>query len=371
MSVIRRRRRKSDVGTEHELTGSQRWLVSYADFITLLFAFFVVMYSISQVNEGKYRILSDALIDAFKDTPVTNPTAGQNKDSGGTPMDPGLVLGPNQQSENVIESEAGATQEAISLPKNQPATEQEKREFAQLYQNLNQSLQQLIQAGVVEVRGNEDWIEVDMRSGLLFESGSDVLGGAAEPLLREITATLKDNTHLLRIRGYTDDQPIETDRFPSNWELASSRAVAVVRSLQRFGITPQRMAVEGFGEFNPIASNDSEEGRARNRRVVLAISRFHQLTQVPQTPVQTLSGVAADVAKRDESPVVTAAPDVSSTSNNSPTETSSTPSVNAEESGNKEPFEIVRLPTGGLLIRGKDDKNTTPAAAPAQSDNKK
>ncbi len=349
---MRRRRRKSDTSTEHELTGSQRWLVSYADFITLLFAFFVVMYSISQVNEGKYRLLSDALIDAFKDNPVATPTPGTQTDSGGTPMDPGLVSGPNQRSENVIETTSGATQEELSLPKNEPATEQEKREFAQLYQNLNQSLQQLIQAGVVEVRGNEDWIEVEMRSGLLFESGSDVLGGSAEPLLQEITQSLKTNTHLLRIRGYTDDQPIETDRFPSNWELASARAVAVVRSLQRFGVKPQRMAVEGFGEFNPIAANDSEEGRARNRRVVLAISRFHQLSEAPKTESSTLSGVAADVAKYETG----LATESNNGSENTAAEKTAVDNTVTGDNPAKEPFEIVRLPSGGLLIRGKDEK---------------
>lgn len=364
---MRRRRRKSDMGVEHELTGSQRWLVSYADFITLLFAFFVVMYAISQVNESKYKVLSDALTEAFKDNPVNSTTTGLHADSGGTPMDLGLVPGPNQQSENVIESVAGATQEEISLPKNQPATEQEKREFAQLYQNLNQSLQQLIEAGVVEVRGNEDWIEVDMRSGLLFESGSDVLGVSSEPLLSEISRTIKDNTHLLRIRGYTDDQPIETDRFPSNWELASARAVAVVRSLQRFGVTPQRMAVEGFGEFNPIAGNETEEGRARNRRVVLAISRFNQMPISPKNGTPTLTGVAADVAKRDETATVPA-PETTTQSVNSAAPVTNTAGNDNAASGatsaTKEPFEIVRLPTGGLLIRGKDQKDNGTTSAP-------
>lgn len=288
-SSARHRRYAFDQREPHEDT--HRWLVSYADFITLLFAFFVVMYSISQVNEGKYKVVSEALIEVFRDKNLaeqkaqSSTSASSATDAAGTPPEPGIIAG-ESASDNVVETEAvaAATQEAISLPSDTPPSEAEKREFAQTYAELNQSLRALIDGGQVEIRGSEDWIEVDIRSGLLFDSGSEALNSAAEPVLRDIAAQLQKNTYLLRIRGYTDDQPIDTERFPSNWELSSARAVSVVRMLQRTAIEPRRMAVEGFAEFAPIAANTNEPARARNRRVVIAISRFHQLPDAKSGP---------------------------------------------------------------------------------------
>lgn len=315
---------------------SQRWMVSYADFITLLFAFFVVMYSISQVNESKYKVLSDSVTKAF-----INKLSNQETYSAAATDSPGLVDGPVDRGEGVIEN-AGSSIEAISLPRATGPTEREKREFAQIYQQLAKSLQPLVDKKLVEIRANQDWIEIDMRSGLLFESGSDVLGNPALPVLEEIASQLQNSENLMRIRGYTDNQMINTERFPSNWELASARAVAVVRKLQQAGIGPDRMAVEGFGEFNPIASNDFEEGRARNRRVVLAVSRFHKLSD--QQP-----GVI--------SPANPAANTESNSLNVDSTSVNGNAAVPTEsEAGD---VEIVRLPNGGLLIRGKEERSPT------------
>lgn len=344
-----RRRRHDDTENTH------RWLVSYADFITLLFAFFVVMYSISQVNEGKYRVLSDALLSAFEKTPASNKAADSGSDTSSA-SGAGLLEGaikPNPSEPATAEPETGeraraeqAEQEALSLPAiNAPNPEQQRR-FNQLYSELEQSLQPLIDAGLVALRGNQDWIEVDMRSGLLFESGSDVLGKSAEPVIRELADKLSDSRNLMRIRGYTDNQAIETERFPSNWELSSARAVAVVRKLQSFGIPPARMAVEGFGEFNPIASNDTAEGRARNRRVVLAISRFHEQAQ----PATTVDGKAAPAAAGESLPA-----GVSPASGATAGQTAPEPAKpDQAEQDQAEQVDVVRLPNGGLLIRGRE-----------------
>ncbi|MFZ5843348.1 MAG: flagellar motor protein MotD [Pseudomonadota bacterium] len=337
-----RRRRHDDTENTH------RWLVSYADFITLLFAFFVVMYSISQVNEGKYRVLSDALLSAFEKTPASNKAADSDLPS---PSGAGLLEGavePDPSEPATAEPETGeraraeqAEQEALSLPAvNAPNPEQQRR-FNQLYSELEQSLQPLIDAGLVALRGNQDWIEVDMRSGLLFESGSDVLGKSAEPVIRELADKLSDSRNLMRIRGYTDNQAIETERFPSNWELSSARAVAVVRKLQSFGIPPARMAVEGFGEFNPIASNDTAEGRARNRRVVLAISRFHEQAQ----PTAAADGNAAPATTGENLPAGVS-PRPGAVTGQNPAEQT--------EPDQAELVDVVRLPNGGLLIRGRE-----------------
>ena len=338
-----RRRRHDDTENTH------RWLVSYADFITLLFAFFVVMYSISQVNEGKYRVLSDALLSAFEKTPQTDGAAtatGAGLLEGAVRHD--LTEPANAEAESSASARAEqAEQEALSLPAVNAPDPEQKRRFSQLYSELEQSLQPLIEAGLVALRGNQDWIEVDMRSGLLFESGSDVLGKSAEPVIRELADTLSDSRNLMRIRGYTDNQAIETERFPSNWELSSARAVAVVRKLQSFGIPPARMAVEGFGEFNPIASNNSAEGRARNRRVVLAISRLYE-----QSPTTDAAGGKTAPAVAGEALPATAA---------TPASVSAPAEVDQAEQ-----IDVVRLPNGGLLIRGKERSDDDAAETPAE-----
>ena len=331
--MIRRRRHEEGENTH-------RWLISYADFITLLFAFFVVMYSISQVNEGKYRVLSDSLLSAFdRETPIEP----GNASGSGTPVQPGdgVLEGtevplPNGKPETASANTSAeqAEQEALSLPAANAPSEAQKQAFNALYNSLQDSLQPLIDAGVVALRGNQDWIEVDMRSGLLFESGSDVLGKSAEPVMRELADKLQNSRNLMRIRGYTDNQAIDTERFPSNWELASARAVAVVRKLQSFGIPPARMAVEGFGEFNPIASNDTAEGRARNRRVVLAISRLYE-----PTATETGNTLPAEGGER--------LPDRTTTDS---TQTAATPDAPDQA----EQLDVIRLPNGGLLIRGKE-----------------
>jgi chemotaxis protein MotB len=176
-----------------------------------------------------------------------------------------------------------------------------------------------------------------------------VLGKSAEPVMRELAEKLTTSQNLMRIRGYTDNQAIETERFPSNWELASARAVAVVRKLQSFGIPPARMAVEGFGEFNPIASNDTAEGRARNRRVVLAISRlYEQSKREDGKPAPATSGEKLPVAEPG-----TVVP--------SEAATAAEPTTEPDQA---EQIDVVRLPSGGLLIRGKERNETKPADNP-------
>ncbi len=331
-----RRRREDDPDTTH------RWLVSYADFITLLFAFFVVMYSISQINEGKYKVLSNSLLSAFAVQPEVNETPVETAGGGGANASGAL----ENSGDSVLET-SGADPETISLPRDAPPSEAERRQFAELSQQVQKSLQSLVDAGVVEVRANEDWIEIDMRSGLLFESGSDVLANAADPVIRELAGRLRDGSNLLRVRGYTDNEPIETERFPSNWELSSARAVAVVRMLQNLGVSPGRLAVEGYGQYNPVASNDTAQGRARNRRVVLAISRLHALK--PDAGRTTTEQTPGNVADQ------TGAAQTGSVQSGSGAATTNADAPAAEPEA---ALDVVRLPSGGLLIRGK----TTPPA---------
>ena len=259
------RRKRIEEPVHHE-----RWLVSYADFITLLFAFFVVMYSISQVNQSKYRVLSNTLNAAFNQ--------------------PELTLKPVQLGEEVKPS-------PISLIKLQAAPASDlPQEFRQLSEQLEQALGELIQSNLVTLRGNELWLEIELNSSLLFDSGEAGLrGGEALELLGRIAEILRTQHNPVRVEGFTDNVPIHTARYPSNWELSSARAASVVQFFIEEGLDPARLMAVGYAQYQPIAPNDSDEGRARDRRVVLMISKTGEVRPALK-PVDAASLGAAPAA---------------------------------------------------------------------------
>lgn len=245
---------------EHE--NHERWLVSYADFITLLFAFFVVMYSISSVNEGKYRVLSDTLEAVFSQ-PV------RSKD----PIQIGEIS--RGKGEIVIEPLAAVVPET-PLPEvvsNFPpkATDNDIRTINDLSKQFSSALSDWIKSDDVMIKQGEDWLELEIKSRVLFESGEARLARPAIPVLGEIASILQKSANPIQVEGFTDNNPINTPRFPSNWELSAARAASVVHLLDRYGIQPDRMSAIGYGEYKPIASNDTEAGRQKNRRVVLVV----------------------------------------------------------------------------------------------------
>ena len=246
---------------EHE--NHERWLVSYADFITLLFAFFVVMYSISSVNEGKYRVLSETLESVFSQpTRSSDPIQigevsrgqGERVASPGKPEVPDFEI------------------ELPELPRERPpVSEQSLRTINDISQQLSNALADLITNEDVSIKQTEDWLEVEINSNFLFASGDARLAREAVPVIGQIADVLAPVANPLQVEGFTDDQPINTPRFPSNWELSAARAASVVNLLDRFGIQPGRMSAIGYGEFKPIADNETELGRQKNRRGVLVI----------------------------------------------------------------------------------------------------
>jgi chemotaxis protein MotB len=260
------RNRKKRV-EEHE--NHERWLVSYADFITLLFAFFVVMYAISSVNEGKYRVLSDTMVDAFSEN------LKEDEDQK-APMISDQVL----EGEFVERAEAPKEQSPADA-----ATDDQKDNAQQLdsdietqdnrlwvvASNLDSSLQGYIDQDLVKVNLQGDKIEVQLSNEMLFPSGSARLSEEARKAFRDVALIVRPLKNEIFVEGHTDNVPISTLAFPSNWELSSSRAAAVVNYLARQGVEPERMAAIGFGEHRPIASNDDAAGRSQNRRVSLII----------------------------------------------------------------------------------------------------
>jgi len=243
------RRRKVEEAENHE-----RWLVSYADFITLLFAFFVVMYSISSVNEGKYKVVSEALLGAFSD-PERSMKAipiGEERPLSIKPAEP-LIKDSEQ-----LEAGLGQT-------RNDPLTT--------ITDDVRDAFGDLIQSNQMTVRGNELWLEIELSSALLFGSGDAMPSDVAFTIIEKVANILKPFANPVHVEGFTDNLPIRTAQYPTNWELSSARAASIVRLLAMEGVNPARMASVGYGEYQPVAGNDTAEGRARNRRVVLVISR--------------------------------------------------------------------------------------------------
>lgn len=253
------RRRKVEEPENHD-----RWLVSYADFITLLFAFFVVMYSISSVNEGKYRVLSNSLESVFTGSPRSEEPVqiGElSRGEGEMSPKPGI---PDVPIFNI---------ELPSIPDYTPppVPEETIRSINELSEQLSSTLSDLIDSDDVSIKKGDDWLELEMKSNVLFGSGDARLETQAVPIIGKIAAILKTSANPIHVEGFTDNNPINTPRFPSNWELSAARAASVVHLLERYGLNPSRMSAIGYGEFKPIADNATEEGRKTNRRVVLVL----------------------------------------------------------------------------------------------------
>ncbi len=264
-----RRKKKSE---EHE--NLERWLVSYADFMTLLFAFFVVMYSISAVNEGKYRVLSDSLSETFNKKPSSDVVIEFNN-----PLTAPVV----NNSDDLIELPIPNDAEDSNEPKN-PSIEEISNEIAN-------SLEDKINEGLINLNKSDNWLEIEINSSVLFDIGGAELSEDAEDLLAEIARSIKKYPNYIQVEGYTDNIPINTPRFPSNWELSSARAASVVHLFEEEGVDPKLMQAIGYAEFRPKASNDTPEGRKANRRVkvvVLGSQNTHKVIQADKTSIDKI-----------------------------------------------------------------------------------
>lgn len=257
-------RRRHHEEQEHR----ERWLVSYADFITLLFAFFVVMYAISSVNEGKYRVLSSTLTGAFV-TPAQSMDPIQIGEQVRTQMPvSGEYAAPNAHPDNPNPPAIIETVKDEPPPVTAPVM---GKPLAAVEDELTDNLSGFIDKDLVSVNRTDRGIEVEMKSKMLFTSGSARLSRDSLGVLKGVAQIIKPLSNQIRVEGHTDNVPIKTVSFPSNWELSAARAASVVHLFTRFGVDSSRMAAIGFGEFRPIAANDQEEGRQKNRRVAMVI----------------------------------------------------------------------------------------------------
>ena len=259
------RRKHSRKHPNHE-----RWLVSYADFITLLFAFFVVMYSTAQVDQRKVGRLALAIQVAFQELgvfPDSNTKVPLNITE---PMPFDTVQAIENAKHN---AELG---HISSHPLDELSASAEEANLTTLQAELQQALQHEIKMHTVSLHRETEGLVISLREFGFFDSGSATLRPSALPAIDRIASILSIRTCRLRIEGHTDNVPIHTPQMASNWELSTARATELVRLLiVRYGFSPQRLSAAGYAEYHPISSNETAAGRAQNRRVDLVVLSQH------------------------------------------------------------------------------------------------
>ena len=242
-----RRRPRSRVGHD-------RWLVSYADFITLLFGFFVVMYAFAKANHAQQMQVSRAIDTAFHDMGVlpgskrcSTGTGAAGKERPALPIN--IVMGDEVMAPAAIHDD-----------------------LHRIQQELTQALSNQVATHTVSIQMGRDGLVISLREAGFFNSGSADPKPQALSTLQEIAARLGQEPYDIRVEGHTDNQPIHNAQFDSNWELSAARATKIARlCVQTGSIRPERLSAAGYGEFHPVASNGTPEGRAANRRVDLVV----------------------------------------------------------------------------------------------------
>lgn len=243
----------------HEDPLRDRWLLSYADFMSLLLALFVVLYSVSSVNEGRYELLAESLSDAFQ-----------------RPL--------------------GKTSDDLGVPEKRP----DGPRIEELLAKLQTVREELGSEQLVSITTGEQWIDLVLDSSLLFNSASAAVEAANKPSLHKLANIISEQWREIRVQGHTDNVPITSETFPSNWELSAMRAASVVRLLAAGGVEPTLLSAVGYGDTEPVADNNTAAGRSRNRRVVIQVSR--QVTVRPVEAAASPPGRPAVLAegKRDD-----------------------------------------------------------------------
>jgi chemotaxis protein MotB len=237
---------------EHE--NHDRWLVSYADFITLMFAFFVVMFASSQTDKARAQRVSDSVKDALNKGGVTSAV---HEILGGTVDEKGKG---NAQMKGPGGSQKVSAQPAVLA------------ELLPSMQYLNKELQAEINDGKIEMHLEPRGLVLSLRQAAFFPSGEDTIDPKTYPTVEKIAQTIRALRNSVRLEGHTDSVPIHTARFHSNWELSAARSIGMMELLsERFEIPRQRMAIAGYADTAPVDSNDTQEGRAHNRRVDVVI----------------------------------------------------------------------------------------------------
>ena len=259
--------RRSRRGHRAPADNEERWLLTYADMITLLMALFMVLFSISSVNVSKFETLKEVLSDAFSPRVLEGGAGvvsdgGQDESDRPSPQPPVPAIAPIP-----VEWKSAGQAEG---------SQQEQEDFARLQRQVNEYARKNGFADSVETEIRPRGLVIRVLTDrVLFDSGSAVLKPQAEPLLGQIARLVNlEGRHPVAVEGHTDPVPIATSRYPSNWELSGGRAASVVRFVAGHGVGPARLSATGFADLRPIAANSTEQGRSRNRRVEIVLLRM-------------------------------------------------------------------------------------------------
>jgi len=257
------RKKKVEEPENHE-----RWMVSYADFLTLLFAFFTCLYAMSTVDAQKMGKMVASMKESFGGFESGSNTLSLS-DSMGSTSTSEVLKNP--------EKDAESTTSGIMNPKDEKGASgktvlNSDASMGRFKRSLESVLGDEIKKKMVRVRIERRGIVVSLGEKGMFDSGSDVIKPEGRAMLDSIATSLTSVANPVRVEGHTDNVPINTERFPSNWELSTARATAVIsRLVAHFGMSPQLLSAAGYGEYRPAAPNDTEAGRARNLRVDIIV----------------------------------------------------------------------------------------------------
>jgi chemotaxis protein MotB len=302
-----------------------RWLVSYADYMTLLFALFVVLYAMAMVNEEPFETATESIGKVFQ----ANEELPKNRGHGDDILDVNTSKTNKRLYGNGILDVAGPELVDGEVTLSNVSDSEVGTNLTSLEKELHTALYELIESGYAQLQVDGDWLEIELNSGMLFPSGSSSATKNAVTILAVIYDVIGSSTNFIRVRGYTDNQPINTEIFLSNWELSVFRATAILRVLEDLNLDPARMAIEGYGQYYPREDNRTAEGRAQNRRVVIAISKYGlEKSNLLATP--TISVKDVESIKQIE---------------------------NAD--GEQGEIRIIRLDNGGIRITTRDDDNSS------------
>lgn len=304
------RRKRHEEHINHEA-----WAIPYADLMTLLLAFFVVMYAVSVVNVGKYKVMSESMMNAFNGHPGAVVPLPAQKTGQTTPSTvPAAKNAPAAVIKLPIPLHGSHAQSSEAVLPKPPGTLKRIEDLVQ------QAMQPLINKKLVVLRRTQNRLEIEIRTDILFSSGEAKLSASASQVLVRVAAILAPFPNALRVEGFTDNVPIRTAKYPSNWELSAARAASVARLFAGHGVQPDRLGIVGWSDVRPVASNDTAEGRNHNRRVLVVVEGNHQgdthtradVDQLDQASVaQPLAGVSPSgsaTVERNALPTVTVTP---------------------------------------------------------------
>jgi chemotaxis protein MotB len=278
---------------EQKPQNHERWIISYADFTTLLLATFVVMYAVSTVNSSKFQQMAESFSTAFMGrTPTVKESGLAAAEKAPFENFPSPVRSP------VITREAQVKHLPRAL---RQQVQQQAEKLVEAYEKLSRLLAAMIREGQVRVSLQSYGVVIDINAVVLFDSAKADLTPAALQLVDQVAGVLRDLDYRIQVNGFTDNAPIHSAQFSSNWDLSAARAISVVRRFVAGGIDPTLLVGAGYGEYHPVASNGTLEGMAMNRRVSIVVVSPVGGKDPPHTPLvgEAHESVGEDAAPRD------------------------------------------------------------------------